>query len=105
MPGRHKRLDQVEQLTVGAVLDPPRRVVLEPHATAGQLSVQLGVGVAVEVGQDDAVGPHALAGEQVDDLGAAGPNLGVNQDRRAGLPAPDCRRVEPPLLQPADPLV
>ena len=45
------------------------------------------------------------AGEQVDDFGAAGPNLGVNQDRRAGLPAPDCRRVGPPLLQPADPLV
>lgn len=105
MVGLGHALDEVEQLAVRPVLDAARRVVLHPHAPVRDLPVQLQVGVAVQVGEDDPVGFHPLAREQVDDLVTARTDLRVHEDRSAGLAAADRRGYQPPFLELGDSLV
>src|SRR4029077_3818134 len=65
MTGLDHAADEVEELAVRAVFDPAGGVVLEHDAALSELYVELQVGVAVEVGEDYAFGPHALAREDV----------------------------------------
>jgi len=58
--GLNHAIDEVEELAVGSVFDPTRRVVLEHHPARRDLGMKLQVRVAVEVRQDDAVRTHAL---------------------------------------------
>ena len=67
--------------------------------------MELAVGVAVEVGQDDAIGLYPLACEQVDDLVSARADLGMDQDGRAGLAAADGGCHQPTFLEHADALI
>jgi hypothetical protein len=80
------------------VLGPADRVVLERHATRGDLGVQLPVRVAVEVGEGDPVGRRTGRLEQVDDLVTRGADLGVHEDRRARASARARDRLQAPPL-------
>ena len=105
MPCFHHRLDEVQQLAVGPVFDAAGSVVFEGHAPVGDRCMELAVGVAVEVGQDDAIGLYSLACEQVDDLVSARADLGMDQDGRAGLAAADGGCHQPTFLEHADALI
>ena len=76
--------DQGEDRRVRPVLRPPGAVELEPGARSGGLRVLAGIGVAVEVGEDDRARGNAEGREMLDEAEAHRPVLGVDADRRAG---------------------
>ncbi len=92
-------------MTVGVVLGPAHRVVLERDAAGRDLGVDLGVGVAVHVRERDPVGPRPGGLEGVHDRVAARPDLAVDEDRGAGRGGRAADRLEPPRLRRADPVV
>ena len=104
-PLRPNALDQVEDLRVRPVLDPADPVVAEPGARGGELAMEAGIGVTVEMREHDPASGNAEPGQELEQLRAERPLLGVDADRRAGRCMRCGRSLERPPLERADPVV
>ena len=84
MTSRGKGLDQREDRRVGPVLRPPGPVQLQPRARRCRLGMLAGIGVSVEVGEDDGLCRDSERAEELDEGEPHRPVLRVDADRRSG---------------------